>query len=328
MPYYFVLNLNLMKRSVIIFLIFFLLQSFSSSGQIRYKDVISEFVKTETYTYANKNGEDLGLDIYLPLADSITNRYVYLFVHGGGFSGGTRDAGLIPDFCKNIARRGYVAVSISYRLTRKDKPSRFGCDCPAEEKLNTFRSAVEDIHDATAFLIKNRDKFGLDPEKIILSGGSAGAEAVLNAAYEPWTPDGHPVKYAGVVSLAGAIPDTTVITEETAIPSLFFHGTCDPLVPYATAPHHYCDKTTTGYLILNGSYSIAAKLDQLNKPYWLHTTCGGSHSLAGTPMTQYFDEILYFCYRFVVQGVDEQIRTVIPGDQDKCDYKKYVFCDK
>ncbi len=308
-------------------MIFFLYHSLTIA-QERYKEVVSEFVKTETYTYASKNGEDLGLDIYTPLTDSATNRYVYLFVHGGGFSGGTRDGGIIPDFCKNIARRGYVAVSISYRLLRKDKPSRFGCDCPAKEKLVTFRSAVEDIHDATAFLIRNSEKFGLDQDKIILSGGSAGAEAVLNAAYEPWVSDGRNVKYAGVVSLAGAIPDTAVITAETAIPSLLFHGTCDNLVPYATDPHHYCDKESAGYLILSGSYSIAEKLKELNKPYWLHTTCGGNHSLSATPMTEYFDEILFFCYRFVVKGVDEQIRTVIPGNQDKCDYRKYSFCNK
>jgi acetyl esterase/lipase len=213
-------------------------------------------------------------------------------------------------------------------LTRKDKPSRFGCGCPAEEKLKTFRSAVEDIHDATTFLIRNREKFGLDPDKIILSGGSAGAEAVLNAAYEPWASDSLPIQYAGVVSFAGAMPDTVVITAETAIPSLLFHGTCDNLVPYATDPHHYCDKDSVGYLILSGSYSIAEKLKQLNKPYWLHTTCGGNHSLAATPMTAYFDEIMYFCYRFVVKGVNEQIRTVIPGDQNKCNYEKYGFCEK
>ncbi len=316
-----------MYRYLISFFVLFLSHGFLSHAQERYKSIVSEFVTTETYVYATKDGEDLALDVYLPASDPIKNRFVYLFVHGGGFSGGSRDGGIIPDFCKNIARRGYVAVSMSYRLTRKGKPSKFGCDCPAGEKLQTFRSAVDDIHDATAFLIKNSVKFGLDPGKIILSGGSAGAEAVLNAAYEPWEVNGEPLKYAGVVSLAGAIPDTNVITAETAIPSLLFHGTCDPLVPYATAPHHYCDKNSAGYLILSGSYSIAEKLEQLNKPYWLHTTCGGSHSLAATPMTEYFDDILYFCYRFVVKGVNEQIRTVIPGDQDQCKYKKYEFCN-
>lgn len=316
-----------MRLYSIFLFIFILLQNLTSKAQERYKDVVSDFIKVETYTYATKNSEELGLDIYLPISDTAKNRTVYLFVHGGGFSSGARNGGVIPEFCKNIARRGYVTVSMSYRLTRKDKPSRFGCDCPAVEKLNTFRSAVEDIHDATSFLVKNREKFGIDPEKIILSGGSAGAEAVLNAAYQSWQPDGQSLRYAGVVSFAGAIPDTSVITTKTAIPSFLFHGTCDNLVPYATAPHHYCSEDSVGYLILSGSYSIAERLKQLNKPYWLHTTCGGNHSIAGTPMTDYFNEIIYFCYHFVVKETNEQIRTVIPGDQNKCKYPKYGFCD-
>jgi len=298
-----------------------------TDAQERYKDVLFDYVNIETYAYSSKDNENLNLDIYLPTSDTITKRTVYLFVHGGGFSGGSRDGGIIPEFCKNISRRGYVTVSMSYRLTRKDKPSRFGCDCPAKEKLKTFQSAVEDIHDATLFLIKNQEKFGINPQMIILSGSSAGAEAVLNAAFEPWQPDDKPFKYAGVISFAGAIPDTGVITKTTAIPTFMFHGTCDNLVPYATAPHHYCKKNSAGYIILNGSYSIANRLEQLNKPCWLHTTCGGNHSIAGTPLTKYLHEILYFCYHFVVKETNEQIRTVVSGDQNNCKYKKYSFCE-
>lgn len=310
------------------FLAFILLQNLSLEAQKRYKDILFDYVKVKTYTYATKDSEDLNLDVYMPASDTVTKRAVYLFVHGGGFSGGSRDGGIIPEFCKNITRRGYVTVSMSYRLTRKDKPSRFGCDCPAEDKLNTFMSAVEDIHDATTFLIKNQEKFGINSQMIILSGSSAGAEAVLNAAFEPWKINGQTFKYEGVISFAGAIPDTSVITKETAIPSLMFHGTCDNLVPYATAPHHYCNKKSSGFLILSGSYSIAEKLKQLNKPYWLHTTCGGNHSIAGTPLTEYLHEILYFCHHFIIKGTNEQIRTVIPGNQGNCDYPEYNFCEQ
>jgi len=310
-----------------IILSFFLLHNFIIEAQERYLQEISESVKIETYTYANKEGQNLDLDVYIPGIDTASQRVVYLFVHGGGFSGGSRNGVGIQKFCKKIAQRGYVAVSISYRLTRKGKTSRFGCDCPANEKMKTFQAAVEDIHDATSFLIENREKFGIDPDEIILSGSSAGAEAVLNAAYEPWRIEGKPVIYAGVISFAGAIPDTGVITKETAIPTFLFHGTCDNLVPYATAPHHYCDKQTVGYLMLSGSYSIAEKLYQLDKSYWLHTTCGAGHGIAGSPITDYFSEIIDFCYRFVVLGTNEQIRTVIPGKQGNCIYPKYNFCD-
>ena len=125
------------------------------------------------------------MDVYSPAFDNETQRPLIFYVHGGGFSGGTRNEPGIQAFCKKLARHGYVVSSISYRLTRAGKESGFGCDCPAVDKRNTFNDAVEDLQDATFFMIQQRDKMGIDPQKIILSGSSAGAETVLNTAYQP-----------------------------------------------------------------------------------------------------------------------------------------------
>ncbi|WP_423127007.1 alpha/beta hydrolase [Gaoshiqia sp. Z1-71] len=298
------------------------------AAQERYLEEITDSVEFETFTYIEKAGQQLRLDVYLPAFDAEQERPVLLYVHGGGFSGGTRDNEGIKTFCSKVARRGYVAVSISYRLTRKDTETKFGCDCPATEKLATFSAAVEDVQDATYFLIENRELFGIDPQQIILAGSSAGAEAILNAGYEPpycYGLDSGPVSYAGLVSMAGAIPDTAKIYDDSAIPSMFFHGTCDNLVPYGTASHHYCDEKKPGYLVLNGSQAIAEKLRLLGKPYWLHTTCGGNHALAGTPMTAYFDEIMQFCYDFVLHGSKDQIHTIVAGEH-ACGYPAFNYC--
>jgi len=312
-----------------IFITIFLI-AFSTTvfGQ-RYLEYQFDEINTETYTYATKDGENLDLDIYLPNYDSDFERATIIYVHGGGFQTGKRNSDDIQKFCKQLASYGYVVASISYRLTRKDKPGGFGCDCPAVDKLTTFQAAVEDLQDATFFLIENREQFGINPQKIILSGSSAGAETVLNTAYQPpycYGLDSGPVSFAGVISMAGAIPDTTVIYDESAIPSMFFHGTDDNLVPYATAPHHYCDKDSPGYLMLNGSYTIAQKLEKLGVPYWLHTTCGAAHEMANKPMTEYFDEIIEFCYKFVIIGEKESVRTVENGPQKKDEYEQFNFC--
>ncbi len=204
-------------------------------SQVRYLEQSFDEILTETYTYSTKKGENLDLDVYMPEYDSELKRPTLIYVHGGGFSNGTRDQNGVPEFCSNIASYGYVVVSISYRLTRKGMPGGFGCDCPASDKLNTFYAAVEDLQDATFFMIENREQFAIDPQKIIIAGSSAGAETVLNTAYQPqycYGLDSGPVSYAGVISMAGAIPDTTVIYDESAIPSLLFHGTDDNLVPY------------------------------------------------------------------------------------------------
>lgn len=286
-------------------------------AQERYLDPVTDDVRTETQTYVSKDGQNLDLDIYLPNVDSDTKRVTLIYVHGGGFQEGERNSENIQKFCTKLAHFGYVVASVSYRLTRKDKPGGFGCECPATEKLNTFNAAVEDLQDAAFFLIQRREEFGIDPQRIILAGSSAGAETVLNAAYQPpycYGLDSGPVAFAGVISMAGAIPDTTVIYDESAIPSLLFHGTADQLVPYATAPHHYCPEGSPGYLILNGSKTIAIKLAKLGVPFWLHTTCGAGHEMANVPMTRYFDDIVNFCYHYVVKKDGETQYTVIDGN--------------
>lgn len=312
-------------------LVLILLLSSGLFAQERYSIFSFDEINMETYTYATKNGESLKLDIYLPAGDSDFERATLIYMHGGGFSTGTRDSDKIKDFCQEMAGYGYVVASISYRLTRKDKPGAFGCNCPAIEKINTFNAAVEDVQDAAFFLIENREQFGINPQKIILAGSSAGAEAVLNTAYLPpmcYGLDSGPVSYAGVISMAGAIPDTVVIYDESAIPSMLFHGTDDNLVPYATASHHYCDPNAPGYLILHGSYTIAQKLEELNTPYWLHTTCGGAHELSDKPMIDFFDEIIEFCYNYIIKEEKESKRTIVDGTQKSSVYRQFDFCNK
>jgi predicted esterase len=319
---------NMVKIVVIGFMMSF--TSLIGFAQKRYSATMFDEIVTETYTYATKNSEALKLDIYLPQNDPDTARAALIYLHGGGFSTGTRDTEKIKEFCTRMAGYGYVTVSMSYRLPRKSTATGFGCDCKAEDKLNTFIGAIQDIQDASYFLIERREQFGINPQKLILAGSSAGAEAALNAAYQPpmcYGLDSGPVSYAGVISMAGAIPDTVVIYEDSAVPSLFFHGTDDNLVPYATAPHHYCPKGKPGYLILNGPLTIVEKLGQLHTPYWLHTTCGGAHEISDLPMTEYFDVITAFCNRFVINGEKVPIKTVVRGNTKGGIFGEFDFCN-
>jgi acetyl esterase/lipase len=303
--------------------------SLKISAQERYKDEITDSVRVETFTYSFKDGQPLDMDVYFPAFENQVNRALIFYVHGGGFSGGTRNEPGIQQFCKKLARLGYVVSSISYRLTRKGTDTDFGCDCPAVDKLNTFNHAVEDLQDATFFMIKNRDKMGIDPQRIIISGSSAGAETVLNAAYQPpncYGLDSGPVSYAGVISMAGAIPDTSRIYKESAIPSLLFHGTCDNLVPYGTASHRHCKESQPGYLILHGAFTIAEKLKKLGTPFWLYTYCNAAHEIAGKPMTANLNEIIDFCYFYIIKKETEQRTTIMKTENKSCEYQSFSFC--
>ncbi len=281
---------------------------------------------TQTFTYAITNGDTLYLDLYRPEADTTTTRQkpLLLYVHGGGFSGGRRNEESLVAFAHDLARRGYAVASISYRLTMRGQS--FSCDQPTPNKIRTFQAAVQDIRAATQFILDRRVEWGIDPARIVLAGSSAGAEAVLHAAY--WSLDRLPegtvalpehFRYAGVLSMAGALVDLRLITDSTAIPTLLFHGTCDNLVPYATAAHHYCQPGDPGYLMLHGGRSIAGRLEALGKPYYLFTSCHGDHSWAGRPLAEQQETIVDFLFHDVLQNTFRQIHEVV-RDKGGCDY--------
>jgi acetyl esterase/lipase len=322
-------KINLMQLKITI-LLFVLCITVSLSAQNRYKAELLDEINIETVTYATKDGINLDMDIYSSLQDTATNKPAVLFVHGGGFFAGSRDHEKIQEFCKHLARYGYVVSSMSYRLTRANKPEAFGCNCATKDKEYAVEAAKEDVQDATFFLIENREQYGINPHEIILAGSSAGAETVLNTAYQPancYGLESGPVAYAGVISMAGAISDTTLLYEDSAIPSLFFHGTNDKLVPYGTAPHHYCKEGAKGYWILHGPYTITQKLDKLGTSYWFQTVCGGGHEVSSTPLSDYFDVIVEFCSDFVLNHHKEQRRTFIKTEQVTEDQSAYHFCD-
>ena len=298
-----------------------------------YKDAIYEVHEPDTYTYAIKGKDTLQMDVFLPKGTTDPGRPVVLFVHGGGFAGGIRGGETHNEFCRQLASRGYVAVTMSYRLTMKGKS--FHCDQPAENKVKTFQAAVNDVREATTALVDMAKNIRIDPNQIVLAGSSAGAEAVLHAAY--WAPglfnEGaqslpDEFSYAGVISFAGALVDVDMITAVNALPTQLFHGTCDNLVPYGSAAHHYCEPGDPGYLMLDGAHSIANHLHKLGKPYYLHTTCGGGHEVAGTPMTKYVEEIVDFLYNDVVQQNFRQIHKQINPDGVSCEPTRKIPCEE
>lgn len=91
-----------------------------------------------------------------------------VFIHGGAWRGGHRKSHLpqVNDF----ARRGYVAVTVSYRL------------CPK----HIYPAQIEDVKCAIRFLRANREKYHVIPDRIGAVGFSAGAHlAMLLGAMGP-----------------------------------------------------------------------------------------------------------------------------------------------
>ena len=282
-----------MKR--ILYFCFFLLSLQNTEAQEKYIDSIYKVDEVKTETYAEKDNEELIIDLYQPV-NSEKERPLIVFMHGGGFAGGSPKNPQEVEFANIAAAKGYTVGLISYRLKRKE--TGFGCDYKAVGKIKTFQLAAEDFMDAVNFMKKNAEEFQIDPEMIIVGGSSAGAEAVLNAVYNPDLMFNNSekysdIKFSAVMSLAGAVVDVRYLSEENAIPGIFFHGTEDNLVPYATAAHHYCDKDDSGYLILDGSKTIVNKLQKLHTSYLFYSFDGARHEISGMPF-DHLPEVFHF----------------------------------
>ncbi|MFN0060356.1 MAG: alpha/beta hydrolase fold domain-containing protein [Planctomycetota bacterium] len=109
--------------------------------------------------YSEANGEALALDLAYPVAAREPLPLV-ICVHGGGWHGGSR-AGLHPVLW-DLAQRGYVAATVSYRLVPKHR----------------FPAPVEDLKCAVRFLRAAAGKYPIDPERVGAIGYSAGAHLV------------------------------------------------------------------------------------------------------------------------------------------------------
>lgn len=106
-------------------------------------------------TYAEAGGARMQLNIARPKNASGPLPAV-LCVHGGGFRAGSREG--YNKLCLTLAQRGFVAATISYRLA----------------PIHQFPAAVHDTKAAVRWLRANAAKYGINPDRIGVTGGSAG----------------------------------------------------------------------------------------------------------------------------------------------------------
>ena len=273
----------------------------------------------ETYTYAIKNKDSLKLDVYTP-KDIVPGAKlpVVIWMHGGGFSGGSRDGANEQQLMKYATNNGFIGVSISYRLLHKGAKTGFGCQCDTQDKLFTFANAAEDFLDATNYIIEYSDSLHIDSTTIIAAGSSAGAEAVLSAVYMKDyfiedTTRYQSIRYAGLISFSGALVDEHYITKDNAIPTVLFHGTKDTIVPYSKAAHHFCNPNDKGYLILNGPDLIYKRLEELEASYYLFRVDGGQHEVS-SPQWLEMDTVFEFITNTVLHAKVIQTKRITHKD--------------
>ena len=256
-----------------------------------------EEIRKETRIFAVKGQQELKMDIYSSGTSSVSAQPCLLFVFGGGFKEGTRDAALYTDYFRYFADKGFQVVSIDYRLGMKGQkaPGIFN-NKPLQHAIAL---AVEDVYSATNYLLQHADELNIDTSRIIISGSSAGAMTVLQADYEKRDhrettrvlPDGF--QYAGVIAFAGSVfsKEGTPSYDTAPAPTLFFHGSKDKLVPY--------NKTRFFKLGVFGSKSLAKRFKEQGYPYTFYTMEGIGHDVSEYPMTEFLPEIEQFIRNFV-----------------------------
>lgn len=126
-----------------------------------------EFTIENNIVYGKGGSEELKLDMARP--DGAGPFPAFVLIHGGGWSGGNRSN--FHGLAIEAAKRGYVAVTISYRLTQPDQTTKLG-KVPFPAQLNDCKCAVR-------WLRANADKYRVDQNRIAVGGGSAGGHLSL-----------------------------------------------------------------------------------------------------------------------------------------------------
>lgn len=268
----------------------------------------------KSYLYAEKDGQSLYLDHYISPVEGQRGCVIFLF--GGAFARGVRDNSSYNPYFEYLTEQGWDVVSIDYRLGLKPLTDQDMSPTLRDTIGLLYHSvniAVEDIYSATLFILDNAKQWDINPEKIVLSGSSAGAISVLQAENELCNntelaavmPEDF--RYAGVISFAGAIFSVNGEPQwnKKPAPIMLFHGNADQQVPFKKAV-----LLGVGFY---GSQFLVGQFNKLSTPYWFYTVKYATHDMAVTPMHNNLAQIGEFLNKYVNKG-DQSRRTTEVSD--------------
>jgi acetyl esterase/lipase len=200
-----------------------------------------------------------------------------LCVHGGGWSGGSKDGVRV-----DLAMRGYFVVSVGYRLAGK----------------NLWPAQIQDCKLAVRWIRANAAKFNVNPDKIGAIGHSAGGHLVACLGTMAKVPGLDVGPYPGVSSEVQAVVDYAGPTD---LAILFHHkspanlfgpnGQEHPELMDKASPIHYVSSSCPPFFIAQGDHDrlvpqvqadmLAEALKKAGVPVEYIVQKNGGHSLGG-----------------------------------------------
>jgi len=264
--------------------------------------------------YKTVDGKGLIMDMFYPKPENMSEKAPWmLFVHGGGWAGGTKENIFRKSFSgtlKKLVESGVVCITIDYRL--------------AKSNITTYESVV-DCKDAAKFLIKNAKQFKLDDERYGIWGGSAGGHLSLVTSLVPDSnfpgdaklSDIHP-KYKCVVSF---FPFTSCLNPDLRPGSIFedctlfkrlLGGTLEekPELARLLSPSEFLNSKSPSILLVHGDKDTTLPI--INSQYLMDvakrenadvkllTVKNAGHSLSGKNISPSFDKIADYCSTFIL----------------------------
>lgn len=243
--------------------------------------------------YNTANGRELKADLYRPEGNAVPTRTAVILVHGGGWILGDRH--MVEPLGTHFAAQGFLAAAVEYRLVRE-------AAWPAQ---------LDDVIAAVRWVADNADSLGIDPDRIVLAGGSAGAHlAMLAAATLREQP-----RVAAVLSLFPA----SELTVDPEPQKGFFNASAllgadaGEEAVRAASPLQQITADFPPVFLLHGggdwfidpvaSLRVYNKLVDLNVPAELHIVAGALHEFIGEPgMTgPMVSEFALFLSRFIIE---------------------------
>jgi acetyl esterase/lipase len=182
---------------------------------------------------------DLHLDIYRPPAGT-EKRMATIHIHGGGFTGGSKDT--LVERVPPYASRGYLAMAVQYRLAGDAK-------WPAQ---------IEDVKAAIRWARANAKSLGFDADKITVVGHSAGGHLALFAAGTPNRPEfegkgGTPGVSTSVIACCAYYPATDVRPRADGTANVLLAAGSDEAAHRAASPNSYVTKDFPPTVIFHGT---------------------------------------------------------------------------